>query len=91
MGYKYAILYEGMPCDYTYEMIIDAKFKHTRILGKHHKFYEFGASMRTLGYHPLFVFGRFLKYFITGRVTSRTGTVYMILYYLGYAPIHGYD
>lgn len=92
MGYESVLLYEAMRCGYSYKVVIDAKFKHTRSLGKHHKFYEFGASMRTLGYHPLFVFGRFLKYIITGQVTSRIGAVYMIFYYLSYAPkIHGYD
>lgn len=57
-----------------------------------HKFYEFGASMRTLGYHPVFALGRFLKYFITGEITGRLGATYMLYYYLTYTPKSvGYD
>jgi hypothetical protein len=70
----------------------DARFTHTRPLGKNHHFYEFGASMRTLGYHPLFALGRFALYFITGRPIGRTGALYMLYHYLTYRPKEaGYD
>ena len=92
MGYESAILYEASHRGYTYFVIGDAIFDHIRPLGETHKFYEFGASMRTLGYHPVFAFGRFLKYFITGEITGRLGATYMLYYYLTYTPKSvGYD
>ncbi len=92
MGYESAILYEASHCGYSYYVMGDAKFEHLRPLGETHKFYEFGASMRTLGYHPVFAFGRFLKYFITGEITGRLGATYMLYYYLTYTPKSvGYD
>lgn len=92
MGYESAILYEASHCRYSYFVIDDAKFEHLRPLGETHKFYEFGASMRTLGYHPIFALGRFLKYVVTGEVTGRLGATYMLYYYLTYSPKSvGYD
>jgi hypothetical protein len=70
----------------------DVKFEDTRPLAQMHKFYEFGASMRILGYHPVFVLARFLKYFTTGKVIGRKGSIYMLYYYLTYTPKSvGYD
>lgn len=92
MGYESAILYEAERCGFTHRVIFDAKFEHIRELGKNHKFYEFGASMQTLGYHPLYAFGRFIKYFVTGEITGRLGSLYMFYYYLSYKPKQiGYD
>jgi glycosyltransferase involved in cell wall biosynthesis len=92
MGYESAVLYEADRCGYNHIVISDARFRHTRPLGLGHKFYEFGASMQTLGYHPLFALGRILKYFVTGEVTGRIGAIYMLYYYLSYEPkSEGYD
>ena len=92
MGYESAILYEASHRGFTYIVIADAIFEHIRPLGETHKFYEFGASMRTLGYLPLFAAARFLKYFVTGEVTGRLGAIYMLYYYLTYTPKSvGYD
>jgi len=92
MGYESAILYEASLRGYTYIVRDEAKFEHIRPLGETHKFYEFGASMRTLGYLPLFAVARFLKYFITGEVTGRVGAIYMLYYYITYTPKSvGYD
>ncbi len=92
MGYESAILYESERLGYRYSILTEAKFQHTRPLGKHHKFSEFGASMKTLGYHPVFVWGRFAKYLATGEVTGRIGAFNMLYYYLSYKPkTVGYD
>jgi glycosyltransferase involved in cell wall biosynthesis len=92
MGYESAVLYEADRCGYNHIVISNARFRHTRPLGLSHKFYEFGASMQTLGYHPLFALGRILKYFVTGEVTGRIGAIYMLYYYLSYEPkSEGYD
>jgi glycosyltransferase involved in cell wall biosynthesis len=91
MGYESAMLYEAKRCGYNHHVIEDVEFEHTRPLGKEHRFFEFGASMRTLGYHPIFAFARFLKYFSTGEVTTRKGALYMLYYYLTYRPaLDGY-
>ncbi len=92
MGYESAILYEASRCGYSYTVLNQARFEHTRPLGTIHKFYEYGASMRTLGYHPIFVLARFLICFITGNATGRKGALYMLYYYLTYNPkSEGYD
>ena len=92
MGYESAVLYEADRCGYDHIVLSNAKFKHTKPLGQSHKFYEFGASMQTLGYHPLFALSRILKYFVTGEVTGRIGALYMLYYYLSYEPkSNGYD
>lgn len=92
MGYESAVLYEANRCGSTCAVLKDVRFEHTRPLGKDHSFYEFGASMQTLGYHPMFAFARFLKYFITGKVTGRIGALYMLYYYLTYkTKSEGYD
>jgi glycosyltransferase involved in cell wall biosynthesis len=92
MGYESAVLYESQRLGYHYAILTDAIFQHSRPLGKHHKFYEFGASMKTLGYHPAFVWGRFAKYLVTGEVTGRIGAFNMLYYYLSYRPkTVGYD
>ncbi len=92
MGYESAVIYEASRLGYSHSVLDDIKFEHIRPLGETQWFYEFGASMRTLGYHPLFVLAKFLKYLITGQVTGRRGSIYMVYFYLSYAPkSDGYD
>jgi glycosyltransferase involved in cell wall biosynthesis len=92
MGYESAVLYEAERLGCKSVVQNNVRFQHSRPLGKNHKFYEFGASMKTLGYHPLFALGRFTKYLATGEVTGRIGAIYMLYYYLAYkTKIEGYD
>lgn len=92
MGYESLVLHTAMQYGYSYVVFDEARFEHIRPLGANHHFYEFGASMRTLGYHPLFALGRFLKYLVTGRPIGRIGAFYMLYYYLSYRPKErGYD
>ena len=86
MGYESAILHEASRRGYLYSVIEDAKFEHTRTLGQGYNFYEFGASMRTLGYHPLSVLVRFLICFMKGEEIGRKGALYMLYYYLTFTP-----
>jgi glycosyltransferase involved in cell wall biosynthesis len=86
MGYESAILFMCAFSDYTYKVYPDARFDHTRPLGKNHHFSEFGASMKTLGYHPLLVLGRTALYFITGKPIGRAGALYMLYHYLTFKP-----
>lgn len=97
MGYESVVLYAAALHNYTYRVFFDARFEHLRKLGTNHHFYEFGASMRSLGYHPLFVLGRFCIYFISGKPIGRIGALYMLYHYLhfkpkkdGYGSLHDY-
>jgi len=92
MGYESVILQMSLHHGFKNLVNNDARFSHTRQLGANHHFYEFGASMRTLGYHPLFVLGRFAQCFLTGQPIGRMGAVHMMYYYLSYKPKQdGYD
>ena len=92
MGYESVILQMSLYHGLKNFVNNDARFSHTRPLGTNHHFYEFGASMRTLGYHPLFVLGRFVQCFLTGRPMGRMGAVQMLYHYLSYSPKQvGYD
>jgi hypothetical protein len=92
MGYESVILQMSLYHGYKNFVNNDARFSHTRQLGADHHFYEFGASMRTLGYHPIFVLGRFAQCFLTGQPIGRMGAVHMLYYYLSYKPKQdGYD
>jgi glycosyltransferase involved in cell wall biosynthesis len=92
MGYESVILQMSLYHGFKNVVNNDARFSHTRQLGANHHFYEFGASMRTLGYHPLFVIGRFIQCFLTGRPIGRIGAIRMLYYYLSYRPKQqGYD
>jgi glycosyltransferase involved in cell wall biosynthesis len=92
MGYESVILQMSLYHGFKNVVNNDARFSHTRQLGANHHFYEFGASMRTLGYHPLFVIGRFMQCFLTGRPIGRIGAIRMLYYYLSYRPKQqGYD
>ena len=92
MGYESVILQMSLYHGFKNLVNNDARFSHTRQLGSNHHFYEFGASMRTLGYHPLFVLGRFMQCFVTGKPIGRMGAIQMLYYYLSYKPKQvGYD
>ncbi|SRR6266540_3832471 len=92
MGYESAVLYLALENGWRYLVIPEARFVHTRKLGSDHHFYEFGASMRTLGYHPIFAFGRFIKCLFSGKPIGRLGAIYMLYHYLSYKPKdEGYD
>jgi glycosyltransferase involved in cell wall biosynthesis len=92
MGYESFILMTARKNNFDYTVLHEARFEHTRQLGQDHHFYEFGASMRTLGYHPLFALGRFFTYFISNKPIGRMGAIYMLYHYLFYQPKKdGYD
>jgi len=92
MGYESVILQLSLYHGFKNVVNNEARFSHTRPLGTNHQFYEFGASMRTLGYHPLFVLGRFVQCFLAGKPMGRLGAIRMLYYYLTYEPKkEGYD
>ena len=57
MGYETYVLIMARKSDFDYTVLHEARYEHTRQLGRKHCFYEFGASMRILGYHPIFALG----------------------------------
>lgn len=92
MGFESVILYSALQNRLKYSVIHEARYVHTRLLGSNHHFYDWGASMRTLGYHPIFAFSRFIKYFLFGKPIGRLGALRMLYYYLSYKPKdEGYD
>ena len=67
MGYESLLLYTAAQAGYRYTVFPHVRFRHTRIVGKNHNFYEFGVSMRKLGYRPLFAIHQCLSYFASGK------------------------
>ena len=86
MGYETAIIHTADMLGYNYAVLDDARFEHTRGLGTQHHFYDWGASMKALGYHPLFVLNRFLISFISGKPMGRLGAISMLYYYIRSKP-----
>ena len=58
IGYESEILFRARIEGYATKVFNDVRFTHTDPLGGSHDFVEFGPSMRTLGYHPLYVLAR---------------------------------
>jgi len=92
IGYESAILYIALKNRLKYVVIHEARYIHARPLGSNHHFHDWGQSMRSLGYHPLFAFSRFVKYLLLGKPIGRLGALRMFYYYLSYKPkAEGYD
>jgi hypothetical protein len=86
MGYESFILYAARYQGYDYAVVSTARFEHTRKLGSDHNFYDWGQSMKALGYHPLFVLSRCLVYFVRDKPIGRIGPIIMLYKYLTYRP-----
>jgi hypothetical protein len=86
MGYETYVLHLAEMQGFSNEVVMNAYFEHVRPLGKNHHFRQFGASMRTLGYHPLFVLARLVKCILLGSGPGRLGALYMLYHYLTYRP-----
>jgi glycosyltransferase involved in cell wall biosynthesis len=92
MGSESALVYSAIQNHYKGIVVPGVRYIHSRELGKNYNFYEFGASMKTLGYHPLYALARFVKYFCLGKPLGRIGSLYMLYHYLSYKPKEeGYD
>jgi hypothetical protein len=92
IGYESAILYIALKNCLKCELIHEARYIHARQLGSNHHFHDWGQSMRSLGYHPLFAFFRFVKYLLLGKPIGRLGALRMFYCYLAYKPrAEGYD
>ncbi len=79
--YVIVILYEASHCGYFYTVIDDAKFEYIRPVKHTCILYEFAASM---GQHPVLALDMFMDCLMAGGSIGRTGTIYMLYYYLTY-------
>lgn len=86
IGYESFILHAARKEGFDYTIVHNARFEHTRKLGSDHNFYDWGQSMRALGYHPLFVLTRCIIYFIKDKPIGRMGPAIMLYKYLTYRP-----
>lgn len=91
MGYESELLYKALLNNYQIKIVDNAKMFHHEKYGGRHNFVEWGKSMKALGYHPLFVFGRCLLEFLRHGITGKKGSLNMFYQYLKYQPQkHGY-
>src|SRR6185437_2225184 len=86
IGYETFILHAARYHGYDYAVVHTARFEHARKLGSDHNFYDWGQSMRALGYHPLFVLCRCIIYFIKDKPIGRWGSLIILYKYLTYRP-----
>lgn len=66
-GYEAWILQKALQLDYRVRNFPEMRFEHSRCLGVDHGFRDWGLSMRCLGYHPLEVLSRCLRYVLLDR------------------------
>ncbi len=86
LGFETAIIHWAEMFGYRYTALNYAKYEHKRGLGSQHHFYDWGITMRTLGYHPIFVLNRFLVSFISGKPMGRLGAINMLYHYIFSRP-----
>ena len=86
IGYESQILFKARIHGYRVMVFQDAKFEHTDPLGFSHNFEEFGPSMRTMGYHPLYALGRFLLEITKNDHVGRRGACKMLWDYVTFRP-----
>jgi glycosyltransferase involved in cell wall biosynthesis len=69
-GYEGWILQKALQLGYSVKNYADLKFQHLRRLGDKHGFKDWGLAMKCLGYHPLEVLYRCIKYPLIDRRVS---------------------
>jgi len=57
-GYESWILYKALQLGYHVNKFLDLKYSHSRKFGSKHRFVEYGAMMRCLGYYPPYALAR---------------------------------
>jgi glycosyltransferase involved in cell wall biosynthesis len=60
-GWETWLLYAGSQKGLKVRLFDDVTFDHLQPRGSKHQFVYWGAAMQTLGYHPLYAFGRIAK------------------------------
>lgn len=69
-GYEGWIFQKALQLGYSVKNYPEIRFRHLRELGRQHKFKDWGLAMKCLGYHPLEVLYRCIKYPIIDRRVS---------------------
>lgn len=86
VGYESEILERALMHECKILVIREATFEHLDRLGHSHNFSEFGYAMKTMGYYPPYVFGRFLVDFFFNKSMGKKGALQMLKYYLSFKP-----
>ncbi len=86
LGYESEILERAILEGYEIKVLNDLELYHLDKLGHSHNFREFGYGMRTLGYYPPYVFGRFVLDFFCNKTMGKRGALNMLRYYLFFKP-----
>lgn len=86
VGYESEILERALMREYKILVIRQATFEHLDRLGHSHNFSEFGYAMKSMGYYPPYVFGRFLVNFFFNKSIGKKGALQMLWYYLSFKP-----
>jgi glycosyltransferase involved in cell wall biosynthesis len=60
-GWEAWLLYQARMNGYETKLLNDLTYSHVRPRGTRHQFTYWGAAMYTLGYHPLYAFGRIMR------------------------------
>ncbi|MCK4474373.1 glycosyltransferase family 2 protein [Candidatus Bathyarchaeota archaeon] len=66
-GYEGWIFQKALQLGYSTKNYSDIRYRHLRELGKQHGFITWGLAMKCLGYHPLEVLYRCIKYVLIDR------------------------
>ena len=66
-GYESWILHKALQLGYRIQNFSELRYKHLRMLGKKHRFCDWGLAMKCLGYHALEVVYRCIKYVLVDR------------------------
>jgi len=65
-GYESWVLYKALQHGYRVNKFTDLKYAHSRKFGSQHRFVEYGAMMRCLGYYPLYALARSVRNMLRG-------------------------
>ena len=82
VGYESAILFIALMNGYKINLFPEAKMYHHEKLGGGHKFSEWGWSMASLGYHPLYALGRCVHSFLFDKSVGKKGAINMFYKYM---------
>ena len=82
-GYESWVLYKALQQGYHVNKFIDLKYAHSRKFGSQHRFVEYGAMMRCLGYYPPYALARSVRNILRGSGEFPVGaSVRMLIDYL---------
>ena len=104
-GYESWILYKALQRGYRVNKFLDLKYAHSRKFGSQHRFVEYGAMMRCLGYYPLYAVARSVRNALRGSEEFPVGASARMLfdylfsnyvyrgdpYYVGYEQYYDED